>query len=129
MSFRIDRGHLVSTPVTKSKQSTNVDKSKIIDTGFKKVLDEATKKGKDSINISGHARQRMIDRGISLQEQDMKLISQGMDKLEEKGANESLMLYKDMAFIASAQNRTIITAMSNNEMEIVTNIDSTILIK
>lgn len=129
MSFKIERGHLVSTPVTNPKKSTNVDKSKKTDTGFKKVLDETTRKGKDFINISGHARQRMIDRGISLQEQDMKLISQGMNKLEEKGANESLMLYKDMAFIASAQNRTIITAMKNQEMELVTNIDSAILIK
>ncbi len=71
----------------------------------------------------------MTQRGIRLQEQDMKLIGQGMDKLQEKGAKESLVLYKDMAFIASINNRTIITAMGNREMEIVTNIDSAMLIK
>ena len=71
----------------------------------------------------------MIQRGISLHEQDMKLISQGMDKLKEKGARESLVLYKDMAFIASINNKTIITVMGNKEMLIVTNIDSAMLIK
>ncbi|MDR7869595.1 MAG: TIGR02530 family flagellar biosynthesis protein [Tissierellaceae bacterium] len=122
MSFRIERGHLLPTTPTKVNNHQNIG------TDFKKVLDETTKT-KNPIKISGHAQQRMIERGISLQEQDMNLISQGMDKLEEKGAKESLMLYKDMAFIASINNRTIITAMGNREMEVVTNIDSAILIK
>ena len=122
MSFRVERGHLI--PTTNSKINNNIK----IDTDFRKVLDDTTKT-KSAVKISGHAEKRMIERGIRLQEQDMKLISQGMDRLQGKGAKASLMLYKDMAFIASINNRTIITAMGNKEIEVVTNIDSAILIK
>lgn len=122
MSFRIDRRHLLPT------QNTSINKGNNANGEFKKVLDE-TLKTNNSIKISGHAQQRMIERGIRLQEQDMNLISHGMDKLEEKGGKESLMLYKDMAFIASIENRTIITAMGNKEIDTITNIDSAIIIK
>lgn len=122
MSFRIERGHLIPTAVT---NSSNIKKA---DGDFKKVLD-GTLKSSQPVKISGHAQQRMVERGIRLQEQDMNLISQGMDKLVEKGSKESLMLYKDMALIASVNNRTIITAMGNQEIDIVTNIDSAIIIK
>lgn len=122
MSFRIDRRHLLPT------QNTGVNKSNNTNGDFKKVLGE-TLKTNNSIKISGHAQQRMVERGIRLQEQDMNLISNGMDKLEEKGGKESLMLYKDMAFIASVENRTIITAMGNKEIDTITNIDSAIIIK
>ena len=58
----------------------------------------------------------------------MNLIKDAMNSLEKKGAKESLMLYKDMAFIASVNNRTIITALQYSELDIVTNIDSTIIV-
>lgn len=122
MDFRIKRSQQISTPIASKNASKNIGND------FKKLLDE-TIKTKDAIKFSGHAKERMAERGIRLYDQDMKLISQGMDKLSEKGASESLMLYKDMAFIASIENRTIITAMGNREMELVTNIDSAILIK
>ena len=122
MSFRIERGHLIPTAVT---NRSNIKKD---DVDFKKVLD-GTLKSSEPVKVSGHAQQRMIERGIRLQEQDMNLISQGMDRLMKKGSKESLMLYKDMALIASVNNRTIITAMGNQEIDIVTNIDSAIIIK
>ncbi len=52
-----------------------------------------------------------------------------MDSLEKKGAKESLMIYKDYAFIASVRNRTIITSMDHKEVDVVTNIDSAMMIK
>ena len=122
MNFRIDRRHLLPT------QNTDVNKTNNSNGDFRKVLDD-TLKTSNPIKISGHAQQRMVERGIRLQEQDVNLISKGMDKLEEKGGRESLMIYKDMAFIASIENRTIITAMGNQEIDTVTNIDSAIIIK
>lgn len=122
MNYRIDRRHLLPT------QNPSVNKINDTNGDFKKVLDD-TLKTSNSIKISGHAQQRMVERGIRLQEYDMNLISNGMDKLEEKGGKESLMIYKDMAFIASIENRTIITAMGNQEIDTVTNIDSAIIIK
>ncbi len=71
----------------------------------------------------------MEERQISLSGEDMEKINKAMDALEEKGAKESLLLYKDSAFIASISNRTIITAMKSGEVGTVTNIDSAVSIK
>ena len=71
----------------------------------------------------------MEERNIKLEESDMNALKDAIIDLEKKGAKESLMLYKDMAFIASVRNRTIITTMNNNEMDVVTNIDSAIIVK
>lgn len=123
MSFRIDRGQVITTPSNKtsnSKQASSVD--------FQRILQESISKN-DNVKISAHAEQRMLERDIKLQEADMKLIKQAMNNLEQKGARESLMLYKDMAFIASVNNRTIITALQYKEMDIVTNIDSAIVVE
>ncbi|MGI6383462.1 MAG: TIGR02530 family flagellar biosynthesis protein [Tissierellaceae bacterium] len=123
MSFRIERGHLITNPIPTRKSEV-----KGLEGDFKKVLDKNLEASRP-VKISRHAEERMVERGIGLHEQDLQLIREGMDKLDEKGAKESLMLYKDMAFIASVKNRTIITAMGNRELDIVTNIDSAIVIK
>ncbi len=59
----------------------------------------------------------------------MSNLSQAMDELNDKGSKNSLLFYKDMALIASIDNRTIITALNQNELDTVMNIDSTKFIK
>ena len=60
----------------------------------------------------------------------MKNLEKAMDKVEAKGARESLLLYKEMAFVASVRNRTIITAVGQRDAKenIFTNIDSAVII-
>ena len=58
-------------------------------------------------------------------------LSEAMDKADAKGAKESLMLYKDIAFIASIRNRTLITAVDprDSKENVFTNIDSAVIVK
>jgi flagellar operon protein len=123
MSFRIDRGQVV--PVSDDKKNQPVQRAPGQD--FQAMLQETIKRGQE-IKISAHAQQRMEERNIRLEEGDMKALQGAMDSLEKKGARESLMLYKDFAFIASIRNRTIITSMGSNEVDVVTNIDSAIIV-
>ena len=123
MSFRIERGQVNPSLNRRIKKQTGNDLK------FQKIFDESLQKQDNKLNISAHARQRMRERNIKLEESDMNVLKDAMSDLEKRGARESLMLYKDMAFIASIRNRTIITTMNNNEMDIVTNIDSTIIVK
>ncbi|NLL81344.1 MAG: hypothetical protein GX231_03440 [Tissierellia bacterium] len=123
MSFRIERGQINPSSSNKTQRQINNDFK------FQRIFDETLQKQDDKLNISAHAQQRMQERNIKLEEADMNALRDAMNNLEEKGARESLMLYKDMAFIASIRNRTIITTMNNNEMDIVTNIDSAIIVK
>lgn len=123
MSFRIDRGQVI--PVSGDNKSKSTQRNTGHD--FQNILQESIKRGQ-SIKISAHAQQRMEERNIRLEEGDMKALQGAMDSLEQKGARESLMLYKDYAFIASIRNRTIITSMGSNEVDVVTNIDSAIIV-
>ena len=123
MSFRIERGQIIPSP---SSQTNKGNEIKNLD--FQTVLNQTVSK-KENVKISAHAQQRMRERDICLQDADMNLINQAMNNLEKKGAKESLMIYKDMAFIASVNNRTIITALQEKDIDVVTNIDSAIVVK
>ncbi|MFZ7120936.1 MAG: TIGR02530 family flagellar biosynthesis protein [Eubacteriaceae bacterium] len=123
MSFRIENGQII--PILNNK----VKNSDISNTNeFEQVLQQSIK-NEVPVKISSHALLRMNERNIELKESDISVINQAMNDLEKKGARESLMIYKDMTFIASVNNRTIITALKESETNIVTNIDSAVLIK
>ena len=122
MSFRIERNGVIPSQIGSSK---NIN---LNGPSFEKVLKETIGK-KEDVKISSHAEKRMLERGINLQKKDLENISKAMDSLEGKQAKESLILYRNMAFITSVKNRTIITAIEEKDMDIVTNIDSAVFIK
>lgn len=124
MSFKIERGQIIQTPNSSGKKQVNNSNLE-----FQRIFQETLNKNGSNIKISAHAEQRMQERNIKLEQSDIIALKDAMNDLEKKGARESLMLYKDMAFIASVRNRTIITTMNNNEMDVVTNIDSAIIVK
>ena len=74
---------------------------------------------------------RLENRNIKLGLEDLQKISRAMDKAEAKGARSPLLLYKDVALVASIPNRTIITAVdgSGENEQIFTDIDSAIIFK
>lgn len=98
---------------------------------FQTIIQEALSQTTDDkeLKISNHAQKRLDQRGFSLEGEDMSNLSQAMDELDDKGSKNSLLFYKDMALIASIDNRTIITALNQNELDTVMNIDSTKFIK
>jgi flagellar operon protein len=122
VSFRIQNGQVIPSQVQRQKASnTSAD--------FEKAFIDALKQKNSQVKVSAHAQNRMDERQIALSDEDMKKIKAAVDELGEKGARESLLLYKDSAFIASISNRTIITAMNGGELGTVTNIDSAVSIK
>lgn len=130
MSFRIHTDYLQSFNQVESKAVDN-EKGKKIKSSFQDVFDEQLQKYQEGIKISSHASKRLAQRNITLSKRDLQTLEEAMDQAEKKGAKESLMLYKDTAFIASIKNRTLITAMDpkNSKEHIFTNIDSAIIIK
>ncbi|WP_029453469.1 TIGR02530 family flagellar biosynthesis protein [Clostridium algidicarnis] len=92
---------------------------------FKEVLELNIQK---DIKISNHASERMKD--LNLNHIDMENIKEGINKAEKKGSKSSLILYKDMAFVTSVQNRTIITVIDKERAKenVFTNIDSVVML-
>lgn len=130
MSFRINHGYLqpLQEQVRPSKGNRRMEKSHH---SFQDILKQEIGKSSGDIKISSHASRRLAERNIILSHQDLKALSDAMDKVNNKGARESLMLYKDVAFIANIRNRTLITAMDakNSKENIFTNIDSAIIVE
>ena len=125
MTHRIDRHRTGAAGNPYQKRQVHKKKG---NQDFQRILNESIQR-ETGLKISGHAKERMEKRNITLSPQDLGKLETAMDSLEQKGAKESLMLYKDYAFIASVRNRTIITSMDHNEVDVVTNIDSAVMIK
>jgi flagellar operon protein len=92
---------------------------------FQNILDQQL------VRFSHHAEQRLAQRGIRLDSEQLNRIGGAIDKAAAKGAKDSLVLYQDMALIVNVKNRTVVTAMDGASMKdhVFTQIDSTILVK
>ncbi|WP_161878912.1 TIGR02530 family flagellar biosynthesis protein [Alkalibacterium sp. MB6] len=98
---------------------------------FQSFLQEALKETdtkSTSVTISNHAQKRLEQHGFTLNDEDMNRLEEAVNTLEAKGSEQSLILYDDLALIASIKNKTVITALKSTEMTDVTNIDSAIQI-
>jgi flagellar operon protein len=81
------------------------------------------------VKFSTHAQQRLQQRDITLGDEDVAKISDAVDRAQEKGAKESLILLDDLAFVVSVKNRVVITAVDQPSMKqnVFTNIDSVVI--
>ena len=92
---------------------------------FQRILQQKT----SSVEFSAHATKRLAQRGIELTEQDVSRLSSAMDRADNKGSKESLVLLNGQAFVVSVPNRTVITAIDMESMKenVITNIDSAVI--
>lgn len=95
---------------------------------FKKILEQQV--SKNQLKFSQHAQQRLNSRNIRLSPQEIAKLNSAVDRAASKGAKESLILMKDLAFVVSVQNRTVITAVDGQNMKdnVFTNIDSAVIV-
>ncbi|GAB1429814.1 hypothetical protein MASR2M18_06470 [Ignavibacteria bacterium] len=81
-----------------------------------------------TLKFSAHARARIASRDISLSDDDIRRLERAAERAEQKGGKDSLVVLRDMAFIVSATNRIVITAIGGAAAEniVFTNIDSAV---
>lgn len=99
--------------------------------GFRATLDKLRDtKQAPNVTVSAHAAERLMQRGINLDQADLVKISDAMDQAAEKGAKESLFVLRDLALVVSVENRTVITALQgqNARDNVFTQIDSAMLL-
>jgi flagellar operon protein len=83
----------------------------------------------NKLKFSKHAQQRLESRNIQLNEADLSSLEQAVDRAGEKGAQDSLVMLRDMAFIVNIANKVVVTALDGKGAEgnVFTNIDSAII--
>ncbi|WP_427338642.1 TIGR02530 family flagellar biosynthesis protein [Caloranaerobacter sp. DY30410] len=96
---------------------------------FDDILRKIEKKS-SQLKFSKHAVKRMELRNIKLNKDDLKSIENAVNKAEDKGVKEALVLFKDKAFIISIKNRTVITTVTQEQLKesVFTNIDGAVII-
>lgn len=87
---------------------------------------EAAQDQTEDIDLSGHAKQRIAQRNISLNTTQRQELADAMDQLDDKGAQDAAVLREDAAFVVNVPNRTVVTALDQTEMKqrVFTQIDS-----
>ncbi|GKX65493.1 TIGR02530 family flagellar biosynthesis protein [Inconstantimicrobium mannanitabidum] len=103
---------------------------KVKDANFSELLKNEISKTSHNAGytISNHAAERL--KGVQFSSEDYNSIATGLEKAREKGSKNTLMLYKNMAIVASVENNTIITAIDNERAKdnVFTNIDSVVIL-
>lgn len=96
-------------------------------TPFKELLANQLKE-KSDLKFSKHAQDRLITRGIKINENDLNKLETGFTKAADKGSKESLIMVNEVAYVVSVENKTVITAIDNQSLKenVFTNIDSAV---
>jgi flagellar operon protein len=124
--------HRAQKPRVQSKGTPEFHKdfNQALDDLFSSQRGETDKPAPSPLRFSRHAESRLSSRGITLDENQLTRLSEAVDKLDKRGAKESLVMLDDHAFIVGVPKRTVITAMTRTEAvgHLFTQIDSTLFV-
>jgi flagellar operon protein len=106
---------------SKATAKKEIDNSAI---DFKEILKEKT-----GLNFSNHAMDRLSGRGVNLDNDKVDRLTKAVQMADKKGADQSLVLLDQLAFLVSVRNKTVITAVETDQMKegVFTQIDSAII--
>lgn len=90
---------------------------------------EKTIRDSQPVRFSAHAQNRLTHRQISLTEPQVARLEQSVTSAADKGAESSLVLLDNLAFIVSVRNRTVVTALdqAQTSSHVFTQIDSAVI--
>ena len=116
-------------PKKVENQSKNFQVEKGTVQDFKQILNEKLKSSQ-GVNFSAHAMQRMEQRDLNLTPEHISRLDRGVENLQSKGSQNSLVLVDNNAFIVSVKNKTVVTAIDKSEAinNDYTNIDSVTIV-
>ncbi|MEG0296324.1 MAG: TIGR02530 family flagellar biosynthesis protein [Clostridium sp.] len=130
MSYRIVNGRAFqvgSLDSLNNQKSINNTVNKTKDKSFSSILNEKIER-QQGYTLSKHATERL--ESVNFTNDDMKSIEKGFEIASQKGSRNSLFLYKDVALVASIENKTVITAVDKDRAKdnCFTNIDSVVIL-
>ena len=112
------------------KPKSSAQASQIENSQFQSILENSLEKSQvPDLKFSSHAISRLHASNISVQNEDVARLSNAVQKAEEKGSRDSLIIMNNLAFIVSVKNKTVVTALTQDQMRenVITNIDSTVI--
>ena len=97
---------------------------------FEEIWKQKTGETEGEIRFSKHASNRLADRNLTLSEDQLSRLTEGLRKAGEKGIKESLVMVDQLAFIVNVPSNTVITAMDQTQAgeNVFTNIDGAVIV-
>jgi len=111
--------------------NANKSSSKPQESAFAQALKEQLQKKAEGVEFSKHAMDRINERSIDLSaDNKLERLNKAVSIAQQKGANETLVIVDQTAFVVNVKNNRVITTMSQQDMigNVFTNIDSTVII-
>jgi flagellar operon protein len=107
-----------------AQESAQTKKKQNQEASFAAILEQ------QSLKFSRHATERILKRGISLTPGHLQRLYDAVEKAAAKGAQDSLILVDNFAFVVSVKNRTVVTAIDGASLRgnVFTNIDSAVIV-
>lgn len=129
----VDNRMMVNSPLNAPAKTGRENNSRVQNparekqTSFADVLKKRLKE-QEKIEFSRHAEKRMLSRGIELTEKSLDRLTRAVEKAENKGAKDSLIMVDEVAYLVSVENKTVVTAVDDESMKenVFTNIDSAV---
>ncbi|NLM14014.1 MAG: flagellar biosynthesis protein [Epulopiscium sp.] len=131
--MKINHQNLIPHPIAKNDPITRISplspKKESGLNAFDKILKDQIDLN-NQVKFSKHATMRLNSRQIELSDEQIKKLQRGIEKAEEKGIRDSLVLIDKIALVVNVRSRTVVTALdSNGEKEAVfTNIDGAVIV-
>ena len=116
MSFRVINGKAYPVGNFQLQNERVNEKNNNYKSKFNDILNEAINKDSNEYTLSKHAAERLKEINFTM--------------AQDKGSKNSVMIYKDVALIASIENKTIITAIEKERAKanVFTNVDSVVIL-
>jgi flagellar operon protein len=129
---KIKAGQLQAALQSPARQSGPrvADKQGVAKNTFRDVLAHKLNQDGPRVRFSAHAVERLNARDIALTENELVQLNHAVDKVEEKGGKDALLMLGNLAFVVSVPNRTVVTALEkfSGEDKVFTNIDSALIV-
>lgn len=112
------------------RRDTNGDSVKAVDGQSFQEMFSAELASAREIQFSKHAHERMFSRGIEMSETDLNGLADAIDKAQNKGSKETLVLSDTAGYVVSIKSRTVITVFDRQNLSdgVVTSIDSAVIL-
>jgi len=93
---------------------------------FQQVMEGLSPKKRD-VQFSKHANMRLNARDIQLDGEQIRRLEQGVEKAQNKGIRDSLVLIDNIALVVNITNKVVVTAL-NQQDQVFTNIDGAVIV-
>jgi flagellar operon protein len=126
---KVDMNQMIQKTNLNKNNQQQIKTNRPAGQSFEDVLSKV-KSSNEEVKLSKHAKARLDQRNITLSDADMRKIGNAIDKADQKGIKDALILMDNKAFVANIKNKTIITASTNEQLKenVFTNIDGAVIV-